>query len=88
MCGRYTYLLTWDDIRHLYGLTAQGAEGADGGGGGGEAAAAEEAPPDFRKRYNHAPTERAPVVRINNILMRSSIEAGGRQEDASRMATV
>ena len=63
MCGRYTYLLTWDDIRHLYSLTAQGAEDAGGGGGGG---ASEEAPPDFRRRYNHAPTERAPVVRIKD----------------------
>ena len=61
MCGRYTYLLTWDDIRHLYGLTAQGAESDGGGSGGG---ASEEAPPEFRRRYNHAPTERAPVVRI------------------------
>jgi len=61
MCGRYTYLLTWDDIRHLYGLTAQGAESDGGGSGGG---ASEEAPPEFCRRYNHAPTERAPVVRI------------------------
>ena len=60
MCGRYTYLLTWDDIRHLYGLTAQGAESDGGGSGGG---ASEEAPPEFCRRYNHAPTERAPVVR-------------------------
>ena len=56
MCGRYTYLLTWGEIIQLYGLTG-------GGGSQGDGAAPPE-PAEFRKRYNQAPTELAPVVRI------------------------
>ena len=56
MCGRYTYLLTWGEIIQLYGLTRAG--GSQGGG------AAPPEPAEFRKRYNQAPTEVAPVVRI------------------------
>ena len=58
MCGRYTYLLTWGEIIQLYGLT--GAGGCQGDG------AAPPEPAEFRKRYNQAPTETAPVVRIKN----------------------
>jgi putative SOS response-associated peptidase YedK len=63
MCGRYTYLLSWQEIRDLYGLTA--VEG-NGGGGDDGGAAADKPPPDFKKRYNLPPTERAPVVRVKN----------------------
>ena len=59
MCGRYAYLVSWDEIRRIYGLTEGDGE-AEGGGAG------EEAPPEFRQRYNLAPTERGPIVRIKD----------------------
>lgn len=59
MCGRYAYLVSWDEIRRIYGLTEEDGE-EDGGG------KSEEAPPEFRQRYNLAPTERGPVVRIKD----------------------
>src|SRR5215475_1330500 len=61
MCARYTYLLTWGGFVELYGLTA----GESSGGGDGEGGPPPE-PADFKKRYNQAPTEMAPVVRIKN----------------------
>jgi putative SOS response-associated peptidase YedK len=60
MCGRYTHLLTRGEIIELYGLTASG------GGGGGDGGGPPPEPADFKKRYNQAPTEVAPVVRIKN----------------------
>jgi putative SOS response-associated peptidase YedK len=60
MCGRYVLLLKWREINELHGLTAGG--GGDGDGGDGD----EDAPPEFRKRYNQAPTEKGAVVRIKN----------------------
>jgi putative SOS response-associated peptidase YedK len=33
MCGRYTHLLTWPQIVHLYGLTSGEGGGGDDGGG-------------------------------------------------------
>jgi len=53
MCGRYTHLLTWKQLVEFSRL--------------GEPAAAGDDPPEpaaFRQRYNLAPTESAPVVRI------------------------
>jgi putative SOS response-associated peptidase YedK len=53
MCGRFTHLLTWAELIELYGLTS------------GEATPPPE-PEEFRQRYNQAPTEQAPVVRIKS----------------------
>ena len=49
MCGRYTHLLTWQQIVELYGLLFDGETPV--------------APNDFGLRYNIAPTQKAPVVR-------------------------
>jgi putative SOS response-associated peptidase YedK len=55
MCGRYTHLLTWRELVEFSRL--------------GEPLGEDDGPPepaDFKKRYNLAPTENAPVVRIKN----------------------
>jgi len=49
MCGRYTQLLTWEQIVHLYELTAD-----------------LDPPADFRPRYNIAPNQMAPVMRMKD----------------------
>jgi putative SOS response-associated peptidase YedK len=57
MCGRYTHLLTW---RELVEFSRIGEPPVAGWGGG------PPEPAEFKKRYNLAPTESAPVVRIKN----------------------
>src|SRR6266481_4082737 len=49
MCGRYTHLLTWEQVVQLYELTADLGP-----------------PADFLPRYNIAPTQMAPVVRMKD----------------------
>jgi putative SOS response-associated peptidase YedK len=49
MCGRYTHLLTWEQIVQLYELTSDLGP-----------------PADFLPRYNIAPTQMAPVVRMKD----------------------
>ena len=49
MCGRYTHLLTWEQVVQLYELTADLGP-----------------PADFLPRYNIAPNQMAPVVRMKD----------------------
>jgi hypothetical protein len=51
MCGRNTYLLSWQEVHDLYGMTSTADTGAGGGGDDG-AAPADAPPPDFKKRFN------------------------------------
>ena len=52
MCGRYTHLLTWGELVEFSRL--------------GEGSPLPSEPAEFKKRYNQAPTEKAPVVRIKD----------------------
>jgi len=52
MRGRYTHLLTWGELVEFSRL--------------GEGPLLPPEPAEFKKRYNQAPTETAPVVRIKN----------------------
>lgn len=48
MCGRFTYLLSWEEIVALYELTA-----------------VTEMAPGWKPRYNAAPTQMMPVIRLD-----------------------
>ena len=59
MCGRYSHLLTWRELVEFSRL------GEPPGGGVGDNEGPPE-PADFKNRYNQAPTENAPMMRIKD----------------------